>query len=125
MKNRVKHERLRFNGQPLLTVELGEVQLFRDNHSQGPAYTFDWTQSVLPTILSRPDNTRLTWFKERLQHFIIIQISPPLMSDESSEEEARLSRRMENFVSWYRYLSADQGKIFELRQVPLHSVMRF
>jgi predicted ATPase len=117
LKNRVKHERLCFNGRPLLKVELGEVQLYRDNHSQGPIYTFDWTQSVLPTILSRPDNTRLTWFKERLQRFIIVQISPTLMSDESSEEEARLSRRMENFVSWYRYLSADQGKIFDLTHV--------
>lgn len=117
LKNRVKHERLWFDGKPLLKVELGEVQLFRDNHSQGPTYTFDWTQSVLPTILSRPENSRLTWFKERLQRFIIIQISPTLMSDESSEEEGRLSRRMENFVSWYRFLSADQGKIFGLTQV--------
>jgi hypothetical protein len=71
LKNRVKHERLWFDGKPLLKVELGEVQLFRDNHSQGPTYTFDWTQSVLPTILSRPDNSRLTWFKERLKRFII------------------------------------------------------
>ncbi len=117
LRSRVKHERLGFNGQPLLRVELGEVQLFRDNHSQGPTYTFDWTQSLLPTILPRPYNTQLTWFKERMQRFVIVQISPVLMADESSGEEARPSRRMENFVSWYRYLSADQGKIFELTRV--------
>ncbi len=117
LRNRVKHERLWFNDQPLLKVELGEVQLFRDNHSQGPTYTFDWTQSVLPTILSRPDNTRLTWFKDRLQRIIIVQVSPTQMGDESSEGGAQLFRRMENFASWYRYLSADQGRIFELTQL--------
>jgi predicted ATPase len=116
-RNRVKRENLSFNGQPLLDVESGEVQLFRDSHSKGPKYTFDWSQSVLPTILSRPYNKHLTWFRERLQRIIIVQIIPALMSDESSKEEVRPSRRMENFVSWYRFLSRDQGKIVELTRV--------
>jgi predicted ATPase len=112
--SRVQHERLWFNKQPLLKVELGEVQLYRDNYSEGPNYNFDWFQSILPLIMPRNDNTKLTWFKERMERFIIVQIIPSLMVDDSDRESTLLSQKGENFVSWYRYLSQDQGKVFEI-----------
>lgn len=114
LRARVRHERLWFDNKPLLKFELGEVQLYRDNHSEGPKYPFDWSQSAIASITPRGDNTKLTWFKERLDHFIIVQIIPSLMADDSDQEETRLSPNMENYVSWYRYLSQDQGKTFEL-----------
>lgn len=114
IRSRVQHERLWFDNQPLLKFELGEVQLYRDNYSEGPKYPFDWFQSMLASIMPRNDNTKLTWFKERMKRFIIVQVIPGLMSDESVQEETHLSYRMENYVSWYRYLSQDQGKIFEI-----------
>ncbi|MGK7874299.1 MAG: AAA family ATPase [Xenococcaceae cyanobacterium] len=40
-----------------------------------------------------------------------------MIADDSNQEESRLSPNMENYVSWYRYLSQDQGKIFELTNV--------
>ncbi|MDY6803887.1 MAG: AAA family ATPase [Cyanobacteriota bacterium] len=112
--SRVLHERLWFDKQPLLKVELGEVQLNRDDYSQGSNYNFDWSQSVLPLIMSRNDNTKLTWFKERMERFIIVQIIPSLMVDDSDRESTRLSPKMENFASWYRHISQDQGKAFEI-----------
>jgi len=114
LRARVQHERLWFDNQPLLKFESGEVQLYRDNHSEGPRYPFDWSQSMLPSLLPRNDNTRLTGFKNRLERFIIVQITPSMMVEDSDREETRLSPRMENYVSWYRYLSQDQGKTFEL-----------
>lgn len=114
IRARVQHERLWFDDQLLIKFESGEVQLYRDNYSEGPNYSFDWFQSILPLIMPRADNTKLTWFKQRLERFIIVQIIPTMMADSSDREETRLSARMENFVSWYRYLSQDQGKIVEL-----------
>lgn len=114
---RVEYERLWFDNQPLLKFELGEVQLYRDNHSEGPQYSFDWSQSMIPSLMPRNDNTKLTWFRERLKRFIIVQIIPRLMVDETSQEEMRLVSKAENFVSWYRYLSQDQGRVTEISNI--------
>jgi predicted ATPase len=111
---RVAHERLWFNNNPLLKFESGEAHLYRDDHSEGPTYPFDWAQSAVATLPPRDDNTRLTWFKDRLKRFIVVQINPMMMSECSQQEETQLNDKMENFVSWYRYISDDQGKAFEL-----------
>ena len=116
-KCRVVRERLFFDDLPLLKFDLGEVQLYRDNHSEGPQYQFDWSQSILPSLMPRDDNTKLTWFRERMARFIIVQVVPSLMVDESSQEQRRLTPKMENFVSWYRYLSEDQGKVAEIGNI--------
>ncbi|RCJ28026.1 ATPase [Nostoc minutum NIES-26] len=113
----IQYERLWFDNQPLLKFEIGEVQTYYDNHSAGPRYPFDWSQSILPLLLPRNDNTKLTWFKKRIERFIIVQIIPLLMTGGSEQEEIRLNYRMENFVSWYRYISQDQGKVAELMNV--------
>lgn len=39
------------------------------------------------------------------------------MTGASDKESSYISPRMENYVSWYRYLSQDQGKIFELTHI--------
>ncbi len=118
---RVRYERLWFNSRPLLGFDEGDVQLYRDDHSTGPTYPFDWSLSAVASMYERPENTRLFWFKQRLARFIVVQIMPSLMVEDSVQEESRLDAKMENYVSWYRYLSQDQGKIFalthELRKV--------
>ncbi|MEJ6481317.1 AAA family ATPase [Nostoc punctiforme UO1] len=113
-KSRVEYERLWFDNQPLLKFEMGEVQLFRDNYSEGPKYSFDWSQSMLPSLMPRPDNTKLTWFKNKMDQFIIVKIIPSLMSENSEQEATQLTPMMENYFSWYRYISQDQGKVAEL-----------
>jgi len=116
-KCRVEYERLWYDNQPLLKFELGEVQLYRDDYSQGSQYSFDWSQSIISSLMPKKDNTKLTWFRERLKRFIIVRIIPSLMIDESNQEEMRLTTQMENFVSWYRYLSEDQGKVAEIGNI--------
>lgn len=116
-KCRVEYESLWFDNQPLLKFELGDVQLYRDNYSEGSQYSFDWSQSMIPSLMPRNDNTKLTWFRERIKRFIIVKIIPSLMIDETSQEEMRLAIKMENFVSWYRYISENQGKIAEIANV--------
>ena len=118
-KARVKYERLWFNEKPLLKFGINaagesEVHLYRDDHSEGPVYPFDWSQSALASIFARHDNKLLTWFKEHLQRFIILQIIPCLMNAESSQEETRPSIHLENYASWYRSISQDQGLVYQL-----------
>ncbi|AFY48126.1 hypothetical protein Nos7524_2283 [Nostoc sp. PCC 7524] len=116
-KSRIHYERLWYEQQPLIKYEQGEVEIFDDNYSPSPKYPFDFSQSVLSLLQPRNDNTKLTWFKYRIERFIIVQIIPSLMLDGSDQEQKILSPKMENFVAWYRYISQDQGKVAEIINV--------
>lgn len=113
-KSRIKSESLHFDGKPLLYFEDGDAQIYEDNHSEGPKYPFDWSQSALGSILPRKDNAKLTWFKGWMDHLMVLQIIPTRMIQESAKEESQPSRFFENFVSWYRHVSQDQGAAFKL-----------
>ena len=114
---RVKQESLSQDGKPLFDFVEGTAQLYHDDFSRGPEYPFDWTQSGVAVLQPRPDNKRLTRFKTEVAKIIIASIHPMRMSSESREENSTLSRNMENFVSWYRYISQEhQGAMFELFQ---------
>ncbi len=52
-----------------------------------------------------------------MSRFIIVRVMPSLMIDESNLEEISLTSQMENYVSWYRYLSEDQGKVAEVGNI--------
>ena len=107
--SRVNFERLWFNQNPLLKFEQGEAQLYHNDYSEGPKYPFDWTQSELASLPPRSDNTKLIWFKDELERFIIVQIDPLAMEKESLRQEVYLSANSANFVSWYRNIYEDQG----------------
>lgn len=116
-KARVKMESLTLNEQPLFQFEEGTAKLYHDDFTRGPEYPFDWTQSGLAVLQPRPDNKKLTRFRTELSKIIVAAIHPMRMSSESREEESSLARHMENFTSWYRYVSQEhQGAIFELVQ---------
>ncbi len=116
-KCHVEYERLWFDKQPLLKFELGNVQIYKDDYSQESQYSFNWSQSILSLLIPKSDNTKLIWFRERIARFIIVRITPSLMLDESNKEEMFLTSQMENYVSWYRYLSEDQGKVTEVGNI--------
>lgn len=113
----VQHERLMFNNQRLLNFEQGEVQIFNDDYIAGAKYPFNSSQSILPFLASRQDNTKLTWFNKRIQRFIIVRIVPSLIYPMSEKEQILLNPSMDNYVSWYRYISQDQGKVAKLIQI--------
>ncbi|MHC5938321.1 AAA family ATPase [Nostoc sp.] len=117
--SQVKYERLWYDNQPLLKFDMGEVQIFYDNHLVSPTKypPFNWSESILPLFMANNDITKLTWFKQRMERFIIVQIIPSMIINGSQKEEVQLSPKMENFISWYRYISHDQGKVAELINV--------
>jgi predicted ATPase len=105
---RVKEERLTLGGRSLFEFKDGNARLFRDNFSVGPEYPFDWTQSGVASLHERPDNRKLTRFRKELARLVVAQANPAAMSSESRREERTLSRSMDNFASWYRYLSQER-----------------
>lgn len=114
-KQRVEFEHLLLDGKPLFEFKQGEVKLYRDDHKPGPEYSFDWSVSALATIVPRPDNKKLTWFKEWIQMMFIVSLQPKSMTSETAEESNWLNRDGTNFASWYRYISQEhQDKIFKL-----------
>lgn len=104
---RIKEEKLTEGKTTLYRRELGNVYLYRDDGSEGPGYPFDWTMSALATIQSRPENSKLTAFRNQMSNLVIASISPINMQSISEYEAEQLSPRMENFVSWYRRVSQE------------------
>lgn len=99
---RVLEERLEFDEKPLFAFSKGEVQLYRDDHSEGPSFTLDWERSGLASVLEGADNTKLVWFRDVFSKIIVAQPIPPLMNSSSEKEAEHPDRYCRNFVSWYR-----------------------
>jgi predicted ATPase len=113
----IAYERLWFNNKPLLIFDLGTVSTYNDEYEETARLTeFSPSQSVL-SLFSPPLNKKLRWFKGCIMRLIVVQITPSSMIDIIYQESSFISQKMENYVSWYRYLSQDQGKIFELINV--------
>lgn len=106
-ETRIEYESLRLDKRLLFESEQGDVQLYRDDFSEGPSYPFDWGRSALATVLPREDNEKLSWFKNRLAATYVIRLYPPSMTAESVEESRTPTSGFENFVSWYRHVSQE------------------
>jgi energy-coupling factor transporter ATP-binding protein EcfA2 len=120
-KNRVhqevRHERLSVDGKPLLRFETGEVHLYGENTSgEMSTYPFDPRQSAMASQPPLWNNTKLTWFRVALRRTKVLQIVPPMMDETSFEESPRPLGYFQNFVSWYRWISQDQGMAFRLQK---------
>lgn len=116
-KSRVKEERLKFDQKPLYGYFDEEAHLYADNFKAGPKFPIDWSQSGLAFLHPRGDNKLLTWFKNRIEHFVIASLEPPQMSVLSSAEDRVLSKNGYNFASWYRFQSQEQiGKVMQLTE---------
>ncbi len=116
-KQRIEQEQLLFEGKPLFDFKRGEVQLYHDDHTPGPKYSFDWSVSGLATVAARADNKKLTEFKKWVENICIVSLQPKAMLSETAEESSRLNRDGTNFASWYRYISQEyQDKTFQLTQ---------
>jgi predicted ATPase len=116
-KQRIESEELFYQRKPLFEYKHGDVQLHHDDHTHGPSYTFDWTLSALATIVPRPDNTRLTWFKQWVERLFVLSLQPKAMSSETVAESNWLASDGANFASWYRYISQEhQDKVFLLTE---------
>jgi len=100
---RVVEETLEDDG-PLFSFLKGEVQLYRDDHSAGPTYSFNWAQSALAFVAEGPSNTRLCRFRRWVEAIMVLRLDPFAMRGESDREDNSLELGGTNFASWYRWL---------------------
>ena len=99
---RVKEESLSADGKPLFQFIGAEVQLFRDDHSEGPVYSLDWSNSAIRSVADRSDNRRLVAFREWLRGVFFLSLQPQKMSAVCEAENSDLRSDGVNFASWYR-----------------------
>ncbi len=119
---RVVKEELYYSGRPIFRFTFGEVHLFNDNHDEKVKYPFDWHRSALATITNRPENTKLSWFKQWLANVLYLAPDPhQMLTAGLAASESRVpARNFSNFGAWYRHLrleSDDQSLLNDLRQV--------
>jgi predicted ATPase len=115
--SRMKSESLHFDDKPLFefSSSTGLARLYHDSHKQGPEVSFDWSRSGIGSLMERPDNTKVTRFKNKIAATYIIRPNPLRIGSESREEEEHPTMDLSNFASWYRHLSQEsQGSIVDL-----------
>jgi hypothetical protein len=105
-RTRILLEALTINSRPLFHFEDGSVRLYRDDHSAGPEYPFDWRRSALGTISARHDNQKLTWFLRWLQGLTVLRPNPPQMEDLIERDDFSLFVDARNFPAWYHTASS-------------------
>ncbi len=100
---RILLERLTCAGGPLFECRLGEVQLYRDDHSEGPKFKVDRSESTLGRVAAGDDNRLLTRFLEFVRGILVCGLEPTRFVTESLKESQVLERQGGNFVDWYRH----------------------
>lgn len=119
-KMRIGEESLCHDRKPIFEFRKGSAQLYHDDYTEGPSYPFDWGLSGIGALNARPDNTRVTGFRNEVRDFIIASPCPPIFESEAKGDNGRFDTiewSMRNFVEWYRDAAQENmgaiGKLFE------------
>lgn len=120
---RAAGEGLTFDGKPLFVSNSGEGQLYRDDFSMGPPARFDWTRSGIGALSARPDNQKLTWFKQWMGRLFCIHPNPRGMLGRTDGEEAFPNQDLANFASWYRHLLQEKPDAIHALRTSLAQVI--
>ena len=116
-RTRIGEESLTHDDRQIFDFRGGNAQLYHDDYTQGPSYPFDWSRSGVGALNERPDNRKLTRFKQAIAGFVIASPCPPLFEPETRSEDDYLDPLMHNFVGWYRHAAQENmGAIAELFQ---------
>ena len=108
---RILSEQLHASEQPLFSCELGEAQLYRDDHSEGPQLSVDWEESFLARVSAGRDNKRLNRFMDFMRSLVVCGLHPPSFVAESVRESTVLVRDGANFADWYRHLVQERTEL--------------
>ena len=105
---RIQREHLAMNGDTLFEFVGGDVQLYRDDLSKGPAFASDWRVSSLARVPPGKDNSKLSRFQDFVRGIIVCGLHPGGFASESATEDDLLDRTGTNFVGWYRNLAQER-----------------
>jgi predicted ATPase len=122
-RTRIVRQTLTINSRPLFRFEDGTVHLYRDDHSTGPEYPFDWTRSAIGTIAARHDNQKLTWFLRWFHSLTVLRPNPPQMGDLVERDDFVLVISAQNFAAWYHAASSGDKRSDRLLHDSLTGVL--
>ncbi len=120
---RVSRERLTSRGRPLFEFDLGDVHLFRDDHTPGPVFKSDRTESALARVAPSQGNKKLTRFLEFIRKIMVCGLYPRSFVTESATEDALLDRDGSNFAAWYRNAFQERQDLVPGYQAALGEVL--
>jgi predicted ATPase len=116
-ENYISSEKLWFNEDPLLDVDMEKLEIYSDDGRISYSSRYNFFQSILRFLKSDDNNKKIIWFRERMNRLSLLKISPNLIKGESSQEDFILKGDLSNYVSWYRYIFADnQNKLTQLTE---------
>jgi len=119
---RIRRESLAASGRALFHCSRGEAQLYKDDHSEGPRLSVDWTESFLGRVSVGRSNKRLTRFMDFMGRLVICRLHPAGFAANARSESTVLARDGSNFAAWYRHLVQEHTEqtveiVSELRTV--------
>lgn len=120
---RITREALHGSGGPLFTFVDGNVQIYRDDHSEGPEFTSDWTESALARVVPHSSNAHLCRFLDFMRNVLICGLNPKSFATEASSEEQGLARDGSNFVDWYRHLLQERQNLAYAHKEEMRDVL--
>ena len=119
---RVNLEHL-MGGGPLFEFVDGEVRLYGDDHSPGPKFRSDWTESALARVAPTADNKKLTRFLDFMRKILVCGLYPRSFAAESATEDALLDRDGHNFAAWYRNVFQERQELVPDYHAALREVL--
>jgi energy-coupling factor transporter ATP-binding protein EcfA2 len=105
----VRLETLHFDDRPLFSFVRGEVQLHRDDFSEGPRESWSPYHSGLSRVPSADDNTKLSWFRSWMKDSLCIFIVDPEMEPRSRSRDPEPSLRLSDPAWWDRLLGPENS----------------
>ena len=138
----IESERLYFNEVTLLHALDNTILIQLDNGEIIQSQRYNYYQSIVSLLKPDNNNHKLILFREKIKRLLFLKINPHLVDNFSSQKEAFLTKRGENYVSWFRYMFAENpDKInqltlslqevldgfirFEIKQISEKSVVLF
>ena len=113
----ISHEKLLFNENPLVDINMEEVKIYSDDGNINPSSRYNFFQSIIRFLKPDNNNKKIIWFRDRIRRLAILKISPNLITSESFQKNPFLTKKMENFVSWYHCIFTDnQNKLAQLTE---------
>ncbi|MFM7754710.1 MAG: AAA family ATPase [Cyanobium sp.] len=111
----IASETLRFNQENLLRVNQYGTEIIDLNGQLKWTDRYIESRSIIPLLKAKDDYHKILWFKDRIKRLATLKITPNSIVSESLHKSEFLETTMGNFVSWYRYIFADnQNKLAQL-----------
>lgn len=121
---RIQSEELTFDSQLLYSFNNGQANMFLDDSSAGPMFTFDGSRSVIGLVPEGSKNKLLIWFRNRISKIYVLAPLPHVIKPDSDVEFARPDRLMIHLVSWLRHLSQESiDSLSQLRKCLIDDVL--